>query len=174
MRLYRLFRKIHASWDLLRKRLDERPPGSPPEESFSIPQDLEPSFPIEFMIEAVPLSLQASASSREAWRQQIRAIVDETIDPGGWATESPVHVTIFYFPDGPMAGDIDNIVKPILDALMPRIYLDDSQVERVWVQKFESERAFQFENPSVQLAEAIDTERPVVYIRIDNEASTGS
>jgi Holliday junction resolvase RusA-like endonuclease len=134
--------------------------------------DVEPRFPIEFQIEAVPLSLQASAASREAWRQQIRTVIDQTLDPSGWATESPVTVTIFYFPDGPMTGDIDNIVKPILDALKPRIYVDDSQVERVWVQKFESERAFQIREPTAKLAEAIDTERPVVYVRIDNEISS--
>jgi len=145
---------------------------SNPIESLDIADDLEPRFPIEFKIEAVPLSLQASSSSREAWKAQIRAVVDETIDPAGWATDSPVSVTIFYFPDGPMTGDIDNIVKPILDALAPRVYVDDSQVQRVWIQKFESERAFQIENPTVKLAEAIDTERPVVYIRIDNEISS--
>jgi Holliday junction resolvase RusA-like endonuclease len=120
------------------------------------------------------LSLQASSASKDAWKEQIRGVVDETIDPAGWATESPISVTIFYFPDGPMNGDIDNIVKPILDALSPRVYVDDSQVQRVWVQKFESERAFQIGNPTAKLAEAIDTERPVVYIRIDNETSSDS
>lgn len=36
-------------------------------------------------------------------------------------------VTIFYFPDGKMDGDIDNIIKPILDAMSAHIYIDDSQ-----------------------------------------------
>ena len=71
-----------------------------------------------------------------------------------------------------MNGDVDNIVKPILDALMPRIYVNDSQVERVWVQKFESEKSFRIDNPTVKLAAAIDTEPPIVYIRIDNEISS--
>ncbi len=35
------------------------------------------------------------------------------------------------------AGDIDNIVKPILDALCHHIYMDDRQVQRLVVQKFE-------------------------------------
>ena len=30
-----------------------------------------------------------------------------------------------------MQGDIDNIVKPVLDALAQHIYIDDAQVERL-------------------------------------------
>jgi crossover junction endodeoxyribonuclease RusA len=175
IRLYEFFQKHRIAWALFWKRLignadDQLEPD--PFASLDVADDMEPRFPFEFQIEAVPLSLAASAKSREAWKDEIREVVDETVDPSGWATESPVSVTIFYFPGGPMNGDIDNIVKPILDALMPRIYLDDSQVKRVLVQKFESERSFQFENPTTKLAFAIDTEPPVVFIRIDNETSS--
>jgi crossover junction endodeoxyribonuclease RusA len=172
MSLYDFFRKKWTTWFPVRKRADERLLPAIPIASLDITDDMEPTFPLEFQLEAVPLSLKASSTSRDAWKEQIRAAISEILDPSGWATESPVAVTIFYFPDGPMTGDIDNIVKPILDALMPRIYVNDSQVERVWVQKFESERSFQIDDPTVKLAAAIDTEPPVVYIRIDNEISS--
>ncbi len=67
-----------------------------------------------------------------------------------------------------MIGDIDNIVKPILDAMTPVIYLDDAQVERVVVQKFEPERIFSFLAPSAALKEALDAEGAAVYIRISD------
>lgn len=70
-----------------------------------------------------------------------------------------------------MIGDIDNIIKPILDAFKPRIYVDDQQVERVVAQKFESGGAARIDNPTPKLAEALDKEPPIVYIRIDNEIS---
>jgi len=143
-----------------------------PIETLNIVDDLEPAFPLELLLEAVPLSFKASPASRDAWKEQIRVAINTILDPSGWATESPVSVTIFYFPDGPMNGDIDNIVKPILDALMPRIYVNDAQVERVWVQKFESEKSFRIDNPTVKLAAAIDAEPPIVYIRVDNEISS--
>ena len=76
-------------------------------------------------------------------------------------------VTLYYLPDEPMQGDIDNIVKPILDALSQHIYLDDSQVERVVVQKFEPGNAFDFPQPTDTLLMAL-FERPVTYIRISN------
>ena len=52
---------------------------------------------------------------------------------GHWATTGRVAVTLFYFPEAAMQGDIDNIVKPILDALAQHIYIDDAQVERLVV-----------------------------------------
>lgn len=136
--------------------------------------EVELRFPIEIAIEAVPLSLQASARSRQDWKNKIQEVLRARIGGGKWATESPVSVTIFYFPDGRMIGDIDNIVKPILDALMPIVYLDDSQVDRILAQKFESDRAYKIENPSPTLATVLETEQPVVYVRVDNEVSLGS
>ncbi|MFK4510381.1 RusA family crossover junction endodeoxyribonuclease [Bradyrhizobium daqingense] len=139
---------------------------------FDISDGMEPLFPVELLLEAVPISLQASAASRASWKAEIRTEIDNVLDPAGWATQSPVRVTIFYFPAGDMFGDIDNIVKPILDGLMPRVYSDDNQVERVCVEKFEPDRAFQFEDPTPKLAAAIEIARPVLYIRIDNETSS--
>jgi len=68
-----------------------------------------------------------------------------------------------------MTGDVDNIVKAILDALVGVVYLDDSQIERVWVQKFESGRPFLFRDPTEVLAEALERDRPIVYVRIDDD-----
>ncbi len=78
-------------------------------------------------------------------------------------------MTILYFPPATMTGDIDNIVKPILDALRPGIYLDDQQVARVWVQKFEPESAVSFSSPTSRLLEALERPRPLVYIRVDSD-----
>lgn len=54
---------------------------------------------------------------------------------GHFASEAPISVILYYFPSAPMLGDIDNIVKPILDAMCRHIYLDDRQVERLVIQK---------------------------------------
>lgn len=72
-----------------------------------------------------------------------------------------------------MIGDIDNIVKPILDALRPGVYLNDRQVERVWVQKFEPGGLPAFSDPSPRLLEALEREKPLVYVRIDAGPASG-
>ena len=76
-------------------------------------------------------------------------------------------VAIYYFSDVPVGVDIDNIVKPILDSLSRFIYIDDRQVERLVVQKFEPDRFFTFASSSPGLDEAIDAEGPRVYLCVD-------
>ena len=68
-----------------------------------------------------------------------------------------------------MQGDVDNIVKLVLDALARHIYLDDRQVERVVVQKFEPEHVFPFSSPSARLKEALGGDRPMLYVRISDD-----
>jgi hypothetical protein len=77
--------------------------------------------------------------------------------------------TLFYFPAAEMAGDIDNIVKPVLDALGKHIYVDDRQVHRVLVQKFEPGNVFGFEAPSPILQDALGTAKPVLYVRLSDD-----
>lgn len=71
------------------------------------------------------------------WRERITEASRLALPATSWATEAHVAVTLFYFPADKMEGDIDNIVKPVLDALAPHLYLDDSQVDRILVQRFE-------------------------------------
>jgi crossover junction endodeoxyribonuclease RusA len=68
-----------------------------------------------------------------------------------------------------MAGDIDNIVKPVLDALGNHIYVDDRQVHRVLVQKFEPGNVFGFEAPSPTLQDALNRAKPILYVRLSND-----
>ncbi len=70
-----------------------------------------------------------------------------------------------------MLGDIDNIVKPIMDALVRVAYIDDKDVERVVVQKFEPQDEWNFSDPDEQLAAALDAAPPVVYVRVDDDLS---
>jgi len=68
-----------------------------------------------------------------------------------------------------MQGDMDNIVKPILDALSRHVYIDDRQVERVLDQKFERPNAVAFNQPTATLASALEKSRPVLYVRVSND-----
>ena len=65
--------------------------------------------------------------------------------------------------------DIDNIVKPILDAMTHFIYVDDSQVDRVVVQKFEPDSIFIFSDPSPVLVDALAVAGSAVYIRVSDD-----
>lgn len=88
---------------------------------------------------------------------------------GHFATDEPLAITLFYFPDSEMQGDIDNIVKPILDALERHVYLDDRQIQRILVQKFEPGNVFAFSQPSMTLASAIERSKPALYVRLSDD-----
>lgn len=127
-------------------------------------------FPIEFLVPGMPVSAQAKqARSREDWKQRVRNASSDGLPDDHWTTEGRIAATLFFFPDQPMQGDVDNIVKLVLDALVRHIYLDDRQVERVVVQKFEPEHVFPFASPSARLKEALSGNKPVLYVRLSDD-----
>lgn len=130
---------------------------------------MEPEFPLEFLVSGTPVSQQASSPSKDAWKATIRAAGRDALPEGYWVTYDPVAIKLFYFPAEPMAGDIDNILKPILDALTACIYSDDHQVERLLVQRFDPDSVFDFPDPSPTLTEAIAGAKPKLYIRISTD-----
>jgi crossover junction endodeoxyribonuclease RusA len=132
---------------------------------------LEPELPFEVVVLGTAMSLQASAHSKAAWKRNIQQAARERLPKDYWLLTSAISVTIFIFPGGVMRGDIDNRVKPILDAMTRFVYLDDGLVERVVVQKFEPGRIYPFVNPSASLASAMAASEPAVYIRITDDLS---
>jgi len=131
---------------------------------------VEISFPIEFLVPGTPVSHQAKrATSRDRWKELVRAASLASLPSPHFASVDRLSVTLYYFPTGPVTGDIDNFVKLVLDACSRHIYLDDAQVERLVVQKFEPERLFPFSQPSETLREATLAPAPVLYVRISND-----
>lgn len=80
--------------------------------------------------------------------------------------EERLAVTLYYFPQDAMPGDVDNIVKLTVDALIPNVYTDDCLIDRVLVQRFDPASPFSFRDPSRKLVEAMATDAPVLHVRI--------
>lgn len=135
--------------------------------------DIGLPFPIEFLIRGTPVSHQSkNPKGREVWRQKVKEIasahVNSLID-FFLLDERPLAATIFYFPPAEMQGDVDNIVKLIMDGMLFVTYPNDRFVERVTVQKFEPGVEAVFQSLTPTLERAIETEPPVVYIRADDD-----
>lgn len=128
------------------------------------------TFPIEFFVRGTAVSLQAKRSeSKEEWKSRVRAASAKVLPADFFSSESDVAVTLYYMPAEPMQGDVDNIVKPILDALNAQVWIDDKQVARVVVQKFEPGNVFQFSQPTEVMIAALATEAPVLYVRLSDK-----
>jgi hypothetical protein len=68
-----------------------------------------------------------------------------------------------------MDGDVDNIVKLIIDGMTTIIYPDDRILERIIVQKFEPGVEPVFLSLTPMLGQAVETDPPVIYIGIDDD-----
>lgn len=128
---------------------------------------MEIRFPLEFNVHGTPVSSQTKRSaSREEWKERVKTASYASLPENHFASEGRFAATLFYFPDAPMMGDIDNIVKYTLDAMCQHIYLDDHVIERVVVQKFEPGNVFTFSAPTDMLLHALEGEKPVLYVRL--------
>jgi crossover junction endodeoxyribonuclease RusA len=125
---------------------------------------VEIEFPLEFIVEGTAVSLQAKRrESIDQWKSRIKEASRTVLPEEHFATASP------HFPADEMQGDLDNIVKPILDALNRHIYMNDQQIQRILVQKFEPGAVFAFSSPSPVLQDALNRPKPVLYISLSND-----
>lgn len=130
---------------------------------------IEIEFPLEFTVFGRPVSLQAKRpESLREWKDRVIAASRNAPPDGHFANQGPLAVTLYYFPDSEMQGDIDNIVKPILDAMEKHVYLSDHQVHRIVVQKFDPGNVFSFSRPTIALGNAISQPKPTLYVRLSD------
>jgi len=128
------------------------------------------AFPFEFIVYGTPVSLQnATTKSKERWKELVKASSRDYLPEGHFAAQGAIAVTLYYFPDAPMQGDVDNIVKLTIDAMANDLFGDDRLVERVVVQKFEPQRVFPITDPSPILFECMSGDnKPALYIRLSD------
>ncbi|MEX0727708.1 MAG: RusA family crossover junction endodeoxyribonuclease [Planctomycetaceae bacterium] len=83
--------------------------------------------PIEFIVEGTPLSAQAKHHSRRKWKLHVAASAHAALPNSFSELSGQLRVLLYVF--FTTAGvDIDNVLKPILDAMTGVVYLDDGQV----------------------------------------------
>ena len=120
------------------------------------------TLPLEFYLIGPPRSQQASRLGLRAWRRRVRQEAER-----GWEGGAPfggdVKIAIVYFYNAnPM--DVDNIPKPILDALKGLVYDDDSQITDLECRKRVVGIRYNTGRESPILDIALDAEEPFVYI----------
>jgi crossover junction endodeoxyribonuclease RusA len=79
----------------------------------------------------------------------------------------PIMLTIIHFYDS-VSMDLDNLPKPILDALKGLVYLDDEQITDVVCRKRNLHSDLRLENPSSVLAEGFSRGNEFLYILVED------
>jgi crossover junction endodeoxyribonuclease RusA len=131
-----------------------------------------PELPLEFNVTGTPVSFQSENSrAKDEWKSKILTAALSVVEGGSWSfDETRLAVTMFYFPQSSMPGDLDNIIKLTLDALNPNVYIDDGLIDRIVVQRFDPSFSFTFISPSDTLVAAMASKEPVLYIRLEEVA----
>lgn len=89
------------------------------------------ALPFEFVIDGPPISQQARRREKvRQWRDEVRKLAAQYWPAGEQPVAGPIMLTITSFYDS-ASIDVDNIPKPISDALKGLVYEDDKQVTDV-------------------------------------------
>ncbi len=125
--------------------------------------------PFEFVIDGPPASRQSSAFSRNRWIEDIKRAAGQH-----WGSEPPLSTTVevalanFFYGGSP---DLDNMAKPILDALKGLVYVDDSQVFDLICRKRNLNGDAGIPNPSQILLLRLSNPGPFVHILVNQATS---
>jgi hypothetical protein len=122
--------------------------------------------PFEFIIGSQPVSQQIRR--RERLREWKRFVLDEATQnwsPKNTPADGPVCVTLIYLHDE-SALDVDNIVKPIMDALVGLVFPDDSLVTDAIIRSRQLQGAFDLSRASPVLIEGFERGGAFVYVCI--------
>jgi crossover junction endodeoxyribonuclease RusA len=121
-------------------------------------------LPFEFCVVGTPVSAQGSARSKAAWRDEVRNACRPRLPADYFALTQPISVTMFHFSEGSMSGDLDNVVKPVLDAMKSLVYVDDSLVHRLLARRFDQVSLETCPVVTETLEFALLGPRPITYI----------
>lgn len=90
---------------------------------------------LSVVVWGTPRSFQARGSKKAAWQEKVRAAAWTAIGEADRIEQVDVRVVIVYFYAESCEADIDNIVKPILDAMNGIAFGNDNQVVQVLVRR---------------------------------------
>jgi crossover junction endodeoxyribonuclease RusA len=134
---------------------------------YLLPYDARvPSLPWDFSVLGVPASVQASAARRRAWKAAVKIAAQQA-----WPTGEPplarkvqIHIT-FYHDSTPL--DVDNMLKPIQDALCGLVYDDDNQVSDTHGHLRDLNGAYRVRGMTPAQSDGFVANSPFVHVRIE-------
>ncbi len=122
----------------------------------------------EFIIDGPPVSQQARRSKRrKEWVVEVQDAIRRYWSVGEVPVTEQVMLTITYFHEG-NSLDVDNIPKPILDALKDLVYSDDTQVTDLVCRKRNLNDDLRIVNSSSVLAEGFDRGNEFLYVVVED------
>ena len=125
-------------------------------------------LPFEFVIPQRPVSQQARRQSRlREWKEFVAEHARLAINQPRDLTTEPVALKLLYIYDE-VALDVDNILKPIQDALIGVLLEDDSVITDVEIRRRWRRTTFTVNAVSPTLAAGLALGREFVYVALSD------
>lgn len=129
-------------------------------------------LPLEFTIKGPPVSVQTRNRQRlQSWKQKVGAAAIAALPGGTVPFQGQVALVITYYYDGE-SPDVDNIIKPIHDALKGIVFVDDTQVVETKSRKKALNGSYKIRGVSSTLLLAFASGTDFLHIKVDEAAVT--
>ena len=125
-----------------------------------------PNLPWDVCVLGVPASLQGSSSRRHRWKTEVATAARAAWPGADPPLVRPLRVKITYFHNAAPL-DVDNMIKPIQDALIGIVYDDDKRVHDVSGSLRDLSGSFQLDRLTEALATGFLSKGPFVHIHIE-------
>lgn len=123
-------------------------------------------IPFEFIIPGPPVSQQTRRRQRLLeWKTVVRQAAEVRWPEGDTPFDGMLEIRITYYYESD-APDVDNIIKPIQDALEGLVYVDDSQVVNARSRKRDIDGSFRIRGISGLVAEAFSRGEDFLHVKI--------
>lgn len=115
-----------------------------------------------------PVSQQARRKSRrEEWKEAVRAKAAGLWLPALPEINGPLGLKIGYFYSGEIVLDTDNMIKPIQDALIGLVYIDDDLISDVVARRRPLDGSLRIPVMTPALTEGFGSGREFLHIVVD-------
>lgn len=130
-------------------------------------------LPFEFTIQGPPVSNQTRNRQRlQQWKADVRAAAQLHVPEGAEPVVESVQITITYYYEGD-SPDVDNIIKPIQDALNGLVFVDDAQVAETKSRKRPLDGSYQIKGASGLLLQGFAAGIGFLHIRVEGNIHNG-
>jgi Holliday junction resolvase RusA-like endonuclease len=130
-------------------------------------------LPFEFTIQGPPVSHQTRNRQRlQQWKIDVAAAARAVLPGGSVPVPDPVEITITYYYEGD-SPDVDNIIKPIQDALNGVVFVDDAQVAETKSRKRPLNGSYQIKGASGVLLQGFASGVGFLHVRVLGNTHNG-
>jgi crossover junction endodeoxyribonuclease RusA len=124
-------------------------------------------LPFEFTIDGPPVSSQTRNRPRlQRWKVDVRQAATARIVAGAAAVTGPVRISMTYYYEGD-PPDVDNIIKPVQDALNGLVFVDDTQCQETKSRKRPLNGSYQIKGASGVLLQAFARGLEFLHVRVE-------